>query len=329
MPETYSVEPATADDLENLAALRLAQAWHANRFLLHALLGWEQARIFVVRERGDGGNAPLVVATTAAIACGEVGIIGNVIVRADRQRRGLGRLVMERTIDWLRERGVRSSLLDATVEGRPLYRKLGFVESGISWFADGALTDVRQSVLRDRSGDLRVAVRPASELARLAALDTAAFGGDRVGLLARMLRLSGASLYVAEDALRQPLGYALMRPIEGASVGVQIGPWVARDESAAAALLQAAFGADASWRAVTGSVSEDDITLHVGMSGMHAGAVELCDTLGLRLVEDDVLMQLDLDAYHGYGGEPKPAEALRRTAKHPEWVYGWLAPMVF
>ena len=58
MPETYSVEPATADDLENLAALRLAQAWHANRFLLDALLDWEQARIFVVRERGDGGIAP-------------------------------------------------------------------------------------------------------------------------------------------------------------------------------------------------------------------------------------------------------------------------------
>jgi GNAT superfamily N-acetyltransferase len=329
VPDEFRVELAAAHDVEELAALRLAQAWLANHFLLNALLGWEQARLFVVREPGEGDAPAGVIATTVATACGEVGIIGNVIVRADRQRRGLGRLVMEQTVEWLRERGVRSVLLDATVEGRPLYRRLGFVQRAISWFADGTLSEIRQSVLRDRADGLRVSARPAGDLARLAALDAAAFGGDRLGLLARMLRQPGAALYVADDARGEPLGYALARPIEGASVGVQIGPWVARDEPAAAALLRAAIGADAPWRAVTEAVADDDITLHVGMSGLHAGAMELCETLGLRLVEDDVLMQLDLDAYSGYGGASRPVEALRATAEHPEWVYGWLAPMVF
>jgi GNAT superfamily N-acetyltransferase len=330
VPVQYRVESASERDLGELAALRLAQGWHANRALLAALLGWERARVFVVREGAAGeGEDGGVIATTAAIACDEVGIIGNVIVRGDRQRRGLGRLVMERTIAWLGERGVRSVLLDATVEGRPLYRKLGFVERGISWFADGTLAGIRRTALGDRAGELRASLRGAGEMARLAALDAAAFGGDRMGLVVRMLGQPGTGLYVAEDGRGDPLGYALMRPLAGANVGAQIGPWVARDERAAAALLRAAIGADAPWRAAMGSVSEEDITLHVGMSGMHAGAMELCETLGLRLVEDDALMQLDLGADGGYGGEPKPVGALRRTAEHPEWVYGWLAPMVF
>ena len=326
VPEMYVVESVTEDDLEDLATLRLAQAWLANRFLLNALLEWEQARIVVVREAEGEDESAGVIATTVATACGEVGIIGNVIVRADRQRRGLGRLVMERTVAWLNERGVRSVLLDATVDGRPLYRSLGFVQRAISWFADASIGELRQTTLRERAGDLRASLRPASDLARLAALDAAAFGGDRMGLLARMVLQPGTGLYVADDGDGQPLGYALARPIEGASVGVQIGPWVARDERAATALLRAAIDADAPWRAMTGDAVDGDITLHVGLSGMHPGAMDLCDVLGMRRVEDDMLMQLDLDAY---GKEPKPVEALRRTAAHPEWVYGWLAPMVF
>lgn len=326
MPVPYRVEPATAAELEELAALRLAQGWHANRRLLDALREWEQAQIFVVHDEAAEGANGGVIATTAAIACGEVGVIGNVIVRADRQRRGLGLLAMERTLDWLRERHVRSVLLDATVEGRPLYGKVGFVPLGISWFADATLTEISRTVLDDRAGDLRASLSSQSndDLARVATLDAAAFGGDRIGLLARMLRQPGAGLYIADDAEGQPLGYALVRPIEGASVGVQIGPWVAQSETAAAAILGAALGTDAPWRATIGDAAEHDITLHVGMSGMHAGAMEFCEVLGMRLTEDDVLMQLDLD-----GHDDQPSEALRRTAEHPEWVYGWLAPMVF
>lgn len=326
MPETGHIDRATTGDLAELAVLRLAQGWHANRPLLEALLDWEQARIFVLREQTLDGASNEIIATTVAIACGDIGIIGNVIVRANHQRRGLGRLLMEQTLAWLGERGVRSVLLDATIEGRPLYRRLGFVERAISWFADGTLAQLRRTVLTDRADDLLTSPRPAADVTRLAALDAAAFGGDRLGLLARMLRQPGASLYITDDVAGQPLGYALVRPVERANVGVQIGPWVARSERAAAALLRAAIGAEAAWREWLGDASEDDITLHIGMSGLHDGAMELCDVLGLRLVEDDVLMQLDLD---GYGGSLKAVEALRRPAEHPEWVYGWLAPMAF
>jgi GNAT superfamily N-acetyltransferase len=328
VPVSYEVEPATGEELEELAALRLAQGWHATRPLLAALLDWDRARIFVVREPRGAGAAGGVIATTAAIACDGVGVIGNVIVRTDWQRRGLGELVMERTLAWQRGRGVRSVLLDATVAGRPLYRKLGFVPTATSWFAHCALTELRRTVLDDRADNLPASLRPAGDLARLAALDAAAFGGDRLGLLARMLRRPEVGLVVAEDERGQPQGYALVRPIERPNGGVQIGPWVARDERAAAATMRAALGPRAPWREALGGMTEHDVTLHAGMSGMHVGAMEFCDALGLRLVEDDLLMQLDFGAAGG-AGEARSVGGPQQTAAHPEWVYSWLAPMVF
>ena len=94
---TPRVEVATPRDLEALAVLRLAQGWHAQRRLLASMLDWERGRIFVVRDMETASAE--VVASAAAIACDEIGVIGNVMVRADRQRRGLGRLVMEATLD--------------------------------------------------------------------------------------------------------------------------------------------------------------------------------------------------------------------------------------
>jgi ribosomal protein S18 acetylase RimI-like enzyme len=315
---TPRVELATAADLEGLAALRLAQGWRGNRELLSALLEWESARIFVVRDEVGAEETGGLIASTAAIACGAVSVIGNVIVREDRQRRGLGRRVMTAALAWLQERGVRSVFLDATVEGRPLYIKLGFVAYGLSWFGDVVVVELRRTVLRARGEGVRVAQWPAAELGRLAALDAAAFGGDRLGLIARLLRQAHTALYVAEDQTGEPTGYALARPLEEPSIGVHIGPWVARDVRAAAAALEAALDGSAPWRTAIGGAAEADLALHVNLPGTSSDALELCEALGLRLYEDDLLMRLDLQS-----GGPTA------TAEHAEWVYGWLAPMVF
>jgi ribosomal protein S18 acetylase RimI-like enzyme len=315
---TPRVELATAADLEGLAALRLAQGWRGSRGLLSALLEWDDARIFVVREDVGAEETGGLIASTAAIACGAVSVIGNVIVREDRQRRGLGRRVMTAALVWLRERDVRSVFLDATVEGRPLYIKLGFTAYGFSWFGDIAVAEMRRTVLRERAEGVRAALWPAPELGRLAALDAAAFGGDRLGLIVRLLRQAHTALYVAEDQTGEPIGYALARPLEEPNIGVHIGPWVARDVRAAAAALEAALDVAAPWRAAVGGAAEADLALHVSLPGTSSDALGLAEALGLRLLEDDLLMRLDL----------WPAEAAA-TAEHAEWVYGWLAPMVF
>jgi ribosomal protein S18 acetylase RimI-like enzyme len=315
---TPRVELATTADLEGLAELRLAQGWRGNRGLLRALLEWEDARIFVMRDEAGAEEAGGLIASTAALAGGAVSVIGNVIVREDRQRRGLGRQVMEAALAWLKERGVRSVYLDATVEGRPLYIKLGFAAYGLSWFGDVPVAEVRRTALRKHAQGVRTALWPVAELGRLAALDAAAFGGDRLGLIARVLRQAHTALYVTEDQTGEPIGYALARPLEEPSIGLYVGPWVARDARAAAAALEAALDASAPWRTAVGGATDTDLALHVSLPGTSGDAIELCKALGLRLYEDDLLMRLNLQ----HGG---PAA----TAEHAEWVYGWLAPMVF
>lgn len=325
---TPTVEIARPEDVGALAALRLAVGWHASRSLLRAVIDWDGGRVFVVRDPESLGTTEGIVASTAATACdGGVGVIGNVIVRADQQRKGLGRRVMTAALDWMRARGVRSALLDATVEGRPLYLKLGFVPTGMSYYAHGSLGTMRREQLAAVAGGMTATRLDAASLGHIAALDRTAFGGDRLGLLARVLADPLSALYVASGEDESPRGYVIVRPQEAPSVGVRLGPWVARDRQAAAAVLRAALAADAPWRAATDDAPEDDVDVHMTLPGTSADELGLLEAIGLRIIEDDQLMQLDFgeDRTPGAARREKP----RAYAEHPEWVYGWLAPMVF
>jgi GNAT superfamily N-acetyltransferase len=319
------IDVATVADLPALEALRAAQGWLRPIALLQAIVEWEGGRIFVIREGAlnTDSDTPLAPAvTTSVIAAGRVGVIGNVIVREDFRRRGLGRLIMNATLDWLRSRGVRWALLDATADGYPLYLSLGFVEAEPSWFGHVPLAQIRRSVLARQAADVRVLLRQPADMRRLATLDIAAFGGDRTGFLELVLRTPGTTLYVAEDASGSPSGYLIVRAIEAPYVGGRLGPWLARDAGTAAALLARGLATDAPWRESMGDVSDADAELFVTPPGTNPQAVELLRTIGVHVVRDDVVMRLDL-AHPGETGE------LVSVTDHPEWLYAWLAPMVF
>jgi len=57
------------------------------------------------------------------------GNILNVYTRPEFRRQGLARRLIETAIDWCRANGVRTVILYASDEGRPLYRALGFEAS--------------------------------------------------------------------------------------------------------------------------------------------------------------------------------------------------------
>src|SRR5690348_16336203 len=200
----------------------MEQGWQRNEALLGAIIAWEGGRIFVVREseldaaHTDPPTSPhagphAIVATTTAVAAGPVGAIGNVIVRRDARRRGLARLVVSTALDWMRERGVRYAHLDATVDGRPLYRSLGFVEVTPSWFAHASLPDFDLPAPRTRTGGPRARLTGASDVPRYSGLHRAAYGGDRLGLLALVLAAPPTGVYVGDDRSGAPSGYLLLR----------------------------------------------------------------------------------------------------------------------
>ena len=334
MAASYPIEAATAADLEALGRERVKQGWHPSLPLMSAILDWEQGgRVFVLREGalGETGLAPTgggsampaaPVATTSAIAAGPVGVVGNVMVREDYRRRGLGRVIMDAAVEWMRARGVRGVLLDATPAGRPLYAGMGFYGVERSYYAWGLLRELDRTALRRLATGHAAHRVPSSDLPRVATLDEQAFGGDRLPLISSLLREPGATLYLAQDFGGTPTGFLVARPVEVPRAGLRVGPWVAREPAAAAALLDAALGASELWRDELPATHDDEWRIALNLPESSSDSHNLLRAIGVRVEVDDLVMRLDLTA-------PAPLVSLPPLAAHPDWVYAWIAPMVF
>jgi predicted GNAT family N-acyltransferase len=292
-------------------------------------MAWEHGRLFVVRERrlahdeeATDGQTP--IAAVSVIAARPVGVIGNVVVRADYRRRGLAKFLMRATLDWLREQGVRSVLLDATEDGRPLYAGMGFIPGELSYYAHAPIVALNADRLRQLATGLQAHPAMPEELARVGELDRQAFGGDRLGLLALILRAPNTWLYTAEDAAGQPSGYVLVRRMESPYVGIRLGPFVATSSAVAAALLEAVFAEDGSWRAGLqhNHGHSDEPHLYISISGTSTESLRFFEEIGAKIEIDDLVMELRF-------AEGETHSASDDTTAHPEWLYGWLAPMVF
>jgi GNAT superfamily N-acetyltransferase len=324
------VERATAADLAQLAALRIEQGWYGSEALLGAIAASDHGRHFALRASALGEDAALdpafIVAAASGVVAGPVAVIGNVITRPGLRGRGLGRAVMSATLTWLREYGARAVLLDATEEGQPLYRSLGFVERERSWFGHARVASLDSAALRARSGSARAHLCALDDLPQIAALDRSAFGGDRLELLRLIARATDCWLYTAGDECA-PDGYLLVRELLAPRAGVRLGPWVAKSDTVGAALLEAALSPDAPWRARTTTL-DDEPHVYLSTSAASHAALALFGAIGGALEEDDIVMRLDF-ADETPDGTASASQRLRAIAEHPEWLYSWLAPMVF
>lgn len=334
------IELATLNDLDALGRLRLSFDWHRSDTLMRAALTWEGARVFVIRAGQlaplDGAEAEQPIATTNALAAPPVGVIGNVGVRPDFQRRGLGQVIMRHALAWLAAQGVRAVFLDATPSGRPLYRQLGFQPVTPSWFAHAPLHAFDTARLTSLAGGRAATDRPRDEIARVAALDRAAFGGDRLGLLATLTQQDDITLYIADDHDGRPSGYALARQLEAPLVGARIGPLVAPDDAVAAALTLAILQAQRERHAaqVGGDEADTVAVAHAAEPRLFAsGASDLprarafFTAAGMPPGDDDLVMRLDL-APKGDGAHADPAAPGENQAQRPS-VYSWVSPMTF
>ncbi|HEV2235192.1 MAG TPA: GNAT family N-acetyltransferase, partial [Ktedonobacterales bacterium] len=257
-------------------------------------------------------NSNDIMASAVATAYGEIGVIGNVIVHASYRARGLGRAVMEAELEWLSARGVRSVELDATVDGRPLYQKLGFVERSPSWMLVETVGKVLAPGPHSPVADDVVTELTAADLKAVGQLDRQAFGGDRLPLLAAMQAQHGTRGWSMRDTGGAIAGYLFTRPTERQPVGVRVGPWVARTPEVALALLRYAVAATAQQAA---SVAAAPVLASVpGASGQVTATFARA---GMPLVPDDVRMRLTLSA-----------DEAGASGMGEDWVFGMLAPMV-
>lgn len=327
------IERATEADVEALARLRVELGWNRSDSLLRAALNWNGGRIFVVRvgalAPAHGELARTPAATTTATAAGPVGIIGNVAVRPDFQKRGLGRLLTSHAIEWQRAQGVRHVWLVATPAGRPLYRRLGFTDIATSWVAFTPLRNLRTERLSALAGDVTAEAASLEALASIASLDRAAFGGDRMGLLSALACQEGHTLYIArrgEDDMGQPLGYALTHALQPPAHGIRLGPLVATSDAAAAALTLAALRAER--QRLPAEVASGAAYLTASGDGAH-NTRAFFDQIGVATIDDDLVMRLSFA-----GGPTGTTEEVdhHMPASHNERrpsMYSWIAPMLF
>ncbi len=179
------------------------------------------------------------VAEQAGLLLGMVGAmdydvfayIGLMAVQPEFQGHGIGRLLMERVLGWLDQRGT-PALLDATEMGYPLYKKLGFIE-----------IDLACVYVQDHPVELQPPVSPVytlqmADLDELTAFDTPLFGADRRSVLEVLMRDYPGGTLATRDEAGKISGYCINRER-------RMGPWMACDPSSAERLLQAALASSA------------------------------------------------------------------------------------
>src|SRR5215831_5923324 len=177
-----------------------------------------------------------IVATTATLPFGgRFAWISMVLVTGEYRRRGLATKLMQQAMRDLAAAKL-LPVLDATPDGREVYRRLGFQDS---WGFQRLIRRERPRAALSFSAPAGVAVRPITDAdwPALCAYDAAAFGAERSAVLAGLRgRLPAADLV----AMR---GNAIAGFLLGRDGGLasHIGPLIADDDAVGCALVARAL----------------------------------------------------------------------------------------
>jgi GNAT superfamily N-acetyltransferase len=205
-----------SEHLAGCQALSKAAGWNQNE------ADW---RLMLAIGHGWGLSTPdeTLVASTLVLPFGRFAWISMVLVLPAHRRQAYASRLLRVAIADLRERGL-TPVLDATPAGREVYRQEGFRDTWTfkRFFLEHA-TPIEAVKARP--------IGPAWE--RLLALDGEAFGASREALLRDLQRRLPAAALAAGES-----GFILGRDGREAR---QLGPLVARNDSAALALLQSAL----------------------------------------------------------------------------------------
>jgi GNAT superfamily N-acetyltransferase len=218
------------DDVPSAMELSIAANWNQAPEDWHRIMRLSAGGCRCIEEEGK------IVATATLLPYASLAWIGMVLTRPEYRRKGLARQLMEDVIAIARRRGVRTLKLDATDEGCPLYKSLGFiVEKPVErWARD---RKIAPSIARPDAHDIGDANRFDATYCcdSLFAKDAIAFGAVRKDLL-KMLLQSGPCTATSE-------AYVLSRP---GTTAQHLGPCIAGSEAEAKALIGAHLANDSS-----------------------------------------------------------------------------------
>lgn len=224
-------------DPADLSRHELSVADSGRGYLLSTEIGWNQTEADWSYMLTNGPGLGLtdtngkLVASAVALPYGGFGWVCMVLVAPDWRRKGLATTLMNGVIELLQADGIVPGL-DATPDGREVYRQIGFLdvyglERLIAEHADIAVPTPEGTELRQLSED---------DMDAVAAFDAPIFAGDRAALL-RHLRSREPARATGAWENGKLTGYVLARD---GRTWTQIGPVIAANSQTAMALVAAA-----------------------------------------------------------------------------------------
>ncbi len=231
-------------DLRLAAKASLTASEQHDLDLLVREANWNQLaadwRIFLAQGHVYAASTPdgRIVASTATLPYGgRFAWISMVLVTAEYRRRGLATALMRLALDDLAAARL-VPVLDATPDGREVYRALGFQDSW-SYHRLIRRAPLAHAAARPMPAGVLIRTIAAQDWPALVAYDAAAFGAARGAVLAGLRgRLPAAELIALRG--EEVVGFLLGRD---GRLAAQLGPLVADDDDIATALVAHALAA--------------------------------------------------------------------------------------
>jgi predicted N-acetyltransferase YhbS len=199
-------------DIDAAIALTNLENWGYTRADFLRLLALSPQGCFVAETSGR------VVGVLTTTSYGGLAFLGAVIVSPELRGKGVGKAMMETTLDHLRSTGVRTVRLNAYLNAIPFYERLGFQREYevVRWTGStttGRSRGVRPVRLEDLDG--------------LARFDMTYFGANRRPLL-DLLAEEVPSTFLIGEHRGSIRGFLIGNP---GGDSCEIGPWVVAPES--------------------------------------------------------------------------------------------------
>jgi predicted N-acetyltransferase YhbS len=264
--ESLTIRSFTKGDVDFAHEMTEIEKWNNTRKDIERMRKLNPLGCFVAEVNGKR------IGHVFSVRYGKLGWIGFLIVRAEHRGKGVGTLLMRKTMDHLLSCGAETIKLEAVPKIANIYRKLGFIDEYDS------LRFVGKSGKLTSGASSNLTLLKGSMIRKVAEFDAEYFGADRSEVLTRLYsdypKLCHVSFVESEI-----VGYIMCRRAES---GYRAGPWVytPRNPQTARELLAKCV-----------QIVEGNDELFVGVPAANSVAVKMMQEFGFEQYSKSIRMR--------------------------------------
>jgi len=208
------------NDVPKILGFTDSEGWGYDESDIHRIIELSPKGCFLIAEEKKGEE--LIIGMITSICYGSVGWIGNLLVKRERRKKGIGRVLMDKGITHIQSSGIPTVALHSYMESIEFYDTLGFkrIEKYVRCYLDKP---------KGEKGSIPKEIQQIDEdlIEQVIGLDTKTYGSDRSGMLRATWRDFPDLSYAWVDKNMELKGFILGR---GSEKGYEIGPWICEKE---------------------------------------------------------------------------------------------------